>query len=211
MKDICTGCSNYILANTCSQPIVKDGDTYHEWSKIDETRKSETECDKLIKKTLKEVIEDSTVAHWYYRSRNFVDDVYANIKFGVVLKMKHGIDIRDTWSLGHSTCKYMEPRLEYFISHYRHGVPGHFFNEKEVKKLKIGKYFPFKIKDIKFADSTGESDEIEIFEEAWINVLKTIQYAVKAEAFSDIEYSYEHKKVEEGFRLLGIFIQHLWD
>jgi hypothetical protein len=151
-----------------------------------------------------EKMYDSVPVKLFYRIKHKLFNIFNDLKYKFVLKLKYGFDIRESWSLGHYACKYMQPRLNYLIDNYGYGVPGIFFDEDSIKNLKLERYFP---------EATISDVDYEPMEVAWKNVLKQIKFSIDYEA-DDISEPYDEtiqKEVDEGFRLLGIFMQNLWD
>ncbi len=137
------------------------------------------------------------------------------IRFQVFSRIMYGFDRRDAWDVGGATAKFMLPRMRKFIDDEPPGCPSILVVRDSVESKDLAKYFDCKITDELFAHG---SDVIENHK-AWMKILEVIYFSLEYKA-NDDELRYDtpfeelralQDRIDEGFRLLGIFFECLWD
>jgi len=220
--NICDNCKKSFGSKMCFIP-TKDN-KFVEWKKSRLVLNDDSTCDFYDPKNLKDRIFD-VIKGEYYRTCRFFSNIYDFFKYNIILRIRYGFDIRDSWSVYSATAEFMRPRLRRMIDKDPHGCPSLFTDRKLVEKNNLAPYFSGELKDEWFTDT-----DIEEPMKAWLNVLEAIYYSVEfvTDEFGDkFNYFYKneygedeldkekslevHNRVDEGFRLLGLFFQNLWD
>lgn len=152
----------------------------------------------------------------YYAFLRNVEKVTDFFRYSCYGRIKNGFDPRDCWDLGSATAKYLKPRLDKYIKDYEdhgHGVPSKLVCKDYVIDNNLAQYFDGELQDEWFEhDSDMVPNSI-----AWLNILKKIQFSIGntvAEFHGDVDYDVlrqVRRDTEEGYRLLGLFFENLWD
>ncbi len=222
---LCDNCNRLMGDTTCMIPT--DDGKYYTWEKTREVLSESGECEHYEHTSWKDKLKDHITKPYYRIARRF-ESVRDFFRYSVVGRVKHKIDIRDTWNLGDNIALYMKPRLRYFIDNEPMGVPGLLMTKSFVEDNELSQYYGGELNDEWF-DDHGDVDE---GMKAWISILEKMYYSVDYVTHKwDVEDTFNihdvneygereinreksdelDKKVKEGFRLLGIFFQSLWD
>ena len=227
MSDLCRNCKRTIGEYTCFIPYeghTELNEDLCEWKKHKEVLNADGSCVYYQhKKDIEKVA--SMIKSQYYKVCRILDSIQQFVKYQIVGRIKNGFDTRDCWGLNYSVAKYMLPRLKFFIKNKPMGHPSGLCDKKYVDDNNLEQYYNTPINDEWFSyDYSGE----ECYN-AWMNILNAIYYSIEFNANEDEpkfsvnlvggdEYEIDmdklterSKKVEEGFRLLGLFFQDLWD
>lgn len=224
---LCKNCKRELGERMCSIPHEKG--VLFAWKNHKDVLNVDGTCDFHDPYTVWDRVKDAVRAP-YYKIKYKLGDVRDFFRYRVVLRAKHGFDVRDCWHLGIATANFMKPRLKRFIEIGTQGVPMDLVDKETVIAKKLEKYFDGELKDEWF----GDDSDAEAAGIAWTNIQKQIYFGIEyltyqyedtkvddrfeTVTYTDDDAEIDHEKhdklrkeVEESFRLLGLFIENLWD
>jgi hypothetical protein len=218
----CENCQRKVVNNTCFIP-TDASEQYSEWKKNRLVLNADGTCDYHKPETWKHRVSDWFRFEWY-RIQRYWENVVSFFKYQIFNRIKHGFDIRDSWSLFSNTAKYVRPRLRRMIDNDPHGCPSIFTTRAEVEANNLSQYFSGELQDEWFDHESTIDEPMK----AWINVLEAIYFSIdycvdekndecfSTNEFGEMVYDREkgdalHAKVSEGLRLFGLLFQNLWD
>lgn len=220
---LCENCTHHIGNNTCMVPI-KNGEFYT-WSTSTDVLNDDGSCVHYDAITFLDKVT-GVITKPYYTILRHVESISDFVRYSIVGRIKYGFDIRDTWNLGDSVAGYMKPRLRYYIDSEPMGVPGSLVSKDYVLDNDLAQYFDGELKDEWF---DADSDVNEVMK-AWVAILEAMYFSLEymtdkwddkfSTSYTDIHGKFTvnrektkllDDKVVEGNRLLGLFLQNIWD
>ena len=223
MCKLCKSCEHNLGIMFCMRPIK--GSKNSEMLEYAEVINDDGTCDHYKKEPMPSRIWDAITTP-YYRVARRVEAVIDFFKYSVIGRMKYGFDTRDSWNLDVATAMFISPRLTKLINDEPWGVPCDLTIKDQVIKHKLEPYFNGELQDEWF----GHDSDIVEASEAWMKILKEIEFGITTTANQwtrdfpyytvdengkkvlDRDLFMKHnERLDESFRLLGLFFRNLND
>lgn len=212
-KPLCNNCTKSILNTFCA---IETDETkkYYSVQHNREVLNNDGTCNHYDAKSISTKIQDYIMKKVYF-VKNKITSVIDFFKYKIILKVKYGFDIRDTWGLGDAVAHFTVPRLKYLINTLNnngYGTPTLLLDKTFIANNNLEKYYNFEITD---NVNVYNDEDVDKYFKIWLTILDKILYSLELMDSDDIYYeainNENYEDYYEGLRLFGIFLPTLFD